>query len=497
MADESRQAVEAGEAFARFRSQFASPNRLALVADDLIGRDAEIDGPFGRKPLVYADYTASGRALGAIERFVLERVLPYYANVHTEGSYCGGRTGALRAAARRTIADACGADDRHSVIFAGSGATAGLNRLVDLFGVRDAVACSRRPRIIIGPYEHHSNILPWRESGAEVVEIAESIAGGPDLAQLDEALAVGRDRLVVCAFSATSNVTGIVADVAQLTRRVKDAGALMIWDYAGGGPYLPISMEPQPGVDIDAIALSPHKFLGGPGASGVLIVRDAAVAATRPTCPGGGTVRFVSPVAHDYLATVQGREEAGTPNVVGDIRAGLVFAVKAAIGQSTIDSRNAILNARALSVWSGRARIELLGNLQAERLPIFSFRIGDGRGGYVHHQLVTRMLSDRFGIQARGGCACAGPYIHRLMDIDEAASEHLRAAIARGEELLKPGFTRLNFSVCMSDEKVGYVLDAVGRLAEDAGEWAHLYTVDPARAVFSPKGEAARSEAAA
>jgi selenocysteine lyase/cysteine desulfurase len=497
MAGKSQHTDVASELFDRFRSQLSGPDRLSLLADDLIGRNAEILGPFGAKQLVYADYTASGRALGAVEKFVQESVLPFYANVHTEGSYCGSHTGALRAAARKTIAEACGADERHSVIFAGSGATAGLNRLIDLFGVRNAVAKGQTPRIIIGPYEHHSNILPWRESGAEVVEIGEAALGGPELALLDAALAEARGRLVICAFSAASNVTGIVADVAALTRRMKAAGAKVIWDYAGGGPYLPISMEPEKGAIIDAIAISPHKFIGGPGSSGVLIVRKEAVVATRPTWPGGGTVQFVSPVGHDYVSSIEGREEAGTPNVIGDIRAGLSFAVKDAIGLDTIVTRNALLNERALSAWRSHPRIELLGNLDAERLPIFSFRIRDGRGGYVHHQLITRMLSDRFGIQARGGCACAGPYVHRLIDIDEAASEDLRKAIANGEEMLKPGFTRLNFSVLMSDEKAAYVIESLISLANDATEWEIHYSVDERRAVFSPKVGSKVSGAAA
>lgn len=468
-----------------FRQGLAVDTVAALQAG-LVGQNARIEGPFGTKALVYADYVASGRALMQIERFILEEVLPFYANSHTEASYCGGFMTRLRREARAAIATCCGATRDHAVIFAGSGATAGLNRLVKLLGVTDAVAAGKRVRVIIGPYEHHSNILPWRESGAEMVEIAECAAGGPDLAVLDAALSVPA-HLTVCAFSAASNVTGIVTDVATVTRRIKAAGAKAVWDYAGAGPYLPIAMTPAEDVEIDALVVSPHKFIGGPGASGVLIVRRDAVVTTKPSWPGGGTVKFVSPTGHDYSDNIEAREEAGTPNVVGDIRAALAFLVKDALGADAMQARNAELTRRAMAAWRGVDRLELLGSLDAQRLPIFSFRVRDGKGGHVHQQLVTRMLSDRFGIQARGGCACAGPYVHRLLGIGEEESEQMRAAIRAGEEMKKPGFIRLNFSVLLSEEKVKFILDSVARIAADAAQYVPQYDFDSSRAIFYPR----------
>lgn len=471
-----------------FRNGLAAEDGIGALQAGLIGENVAIDGPFGARKLVYADYVASGRALMQVERFILEAVLPYYANSHTEASYCGGFMTRLRRDARATIARCCNAGPDYSVIFAGSGATAGINRLVRLFGIEETLREGRGARIIVGPYEHHSNLLPWRECGAEIVEIPEAADGGPDLARLRSALSARTPGdLTICSFSAASNVTGILSDVAAITRLAKSAGARMIWDYAGAGPYLPIDMHPAPDCAIDAIVVSPHKFIGGPGASGVLIVRRDAVVSAKPTWPGGGTVSFVSPWGHDYSASLEAREEAGTPNVVGDIRAALAFLVKDAIGADFLTSRNAWLSRYGMQRLAEAERIEVLGSSTAGRLPIFSFRVRDGAGGHIHQQLVTRMLSDRYGIQARGGCACAGPYVHRLLDIDEARSVAMREAIRVGNEVEKPGFTRFNLSVLMNDEKVDFILNSIAELAADAPDHIARYDVDPARAIFSPK----------
>ncbi|PRD52266.1 aminotransferase class V-fold PLP-dependent enzyme [Phyllobacterium myrsinacearum] len=471
----------------KFRQSLKNVGVTGALRDGLVGANAKIIGPYGERDLVYADYVASGRALHQIERFILEEVLPYYANSHTEASYCGGFMTRMRREARALIGEFCGANEGHAVIFTGSGATAGINRLVKLFGVAEAAAAGKRARIIIGPYEHHSNILPWRESGAEIVEIAEHPSGGPDLSLLQAALLDGSPDLTICTLSAASNITGITSDVATITAMVKAAGAKMVWDYAGAGPYVPIAMSPAPHAEIDAIVVSPHKFIGGPGASGILILRRDALSTEKPSWPGGGTVKFVSPRTHDYSDSLEAREEAGTPNVIGDIRAALAFIVKDAIGLDAMVTRNRELVQRALRAWEGIPQLELLGLCEPDRLPIFSFRVKNGKGSYVHQQLITRMLSDRFGIQARGGCACAGPYVHRLLSIDDQESEEIRQAILSGEEIRKPGFIRLNFSVLLPDDKVQFILDAVAQIAADAPAFEADYDVDPSRAIFFPR----------
>ncbi|MBE2276170.1 MAG: aminotransferase class V-fold PLP-dependent enzyme [Rhodobacteraceae bacterium] len=448
----------------RFQMAITGPDAVARLRRGLIGENAVIDGPFGPKPLIYADHVASGRALAQVEDVVRDQILPFYSNSHTEASACGAFMTRLREEARAVIAGLTGAGPDCSVIFAGSGATAGLNRLVNLLGLSAAVARGEVPLVLIGPYEHHSNILPWRESGAEVIMLDEAPGGGPDLDQLAMLLAENAgSRLTVGAFSAASNVSGILTDTVAVSALLRRHGALSVWDYAGGGPYLPIDM-----VDKDAVVLSPHKFPGGPGASGLLILRNSAVTTQVPTWPGGGTVAFVSPWAHDYSRNLVRREEAGTPNTLGDIRAAMTFLVKAAIGQSYIDRRHRELLARARAVWQRNPRIRILGLPDAPRLPIFSFQIQDDCG-YVDPQQFTRLLSDRYGIQARGGCACAGPYGHRLLGIDEAASEHLRRRIAAGEDQARPGWVRLNLSYLMDDAKADTIIRAVDELARGPG----------------------------
>lgn len=484
----------------RFRASLDSDDPISGISAGLIGQDVVFNGLFDSIPMLYADYVATGRPLQQVEEFISRHVLPCYANPHTEASFCGTYSTVMRTSARETIALLCGADDRHAVIFGGAGATAALNRIVGLLGAsggapRPPGALARlaalfgrsgaRTRVVIGPYEHHSNILPWRESGAEVIEVNESKEGGPDLDELSGVLADSRRvPRVICAFSAASNITGIMTDITAVTRIAKRAGALMVWDYAGGGPYLPIDMTPEPGVDIDAIAISPHKFVGGPGSSGLLIIRRDAVVTERPVVSGGGTVKFVSSRVHDYLDRLEEREEAGTPNYIGDVRAALAFLVKDALGVGHMRRRNAELARRAIAAWKDVERLEILGSLTAPRLPIFSFLIKDPRGGYLHPQLVTRILSDRFGIQARGGCACAGPYAHRLLSISPVASERLRREILAGHEENKPGFTRVNLSALMPESKVRFIIESVSALPAEIERLQQYYRFDPGKGLF-------------
>lgn len=443
------------------------PDPVGAFREGLIGADTQIVTPFGTKKLIYADYVASGRALRQVENFVMSEVLPYYANSHTEQSFCGARMTRMREEARQVVAEKCGANAQdHSVIFGGSGATTGLNQLVHLFGIKEDVAGGKDVFVLVGPYEHHSNLLPWRESGATVVQIDEAESGGPDMAHLRATLQeVSARGAVIGAFSAASNVTGVCTDPAPITALMKEFGGKVVWDYAGAGPYLQMSMNPG-GHAVDAIVVSPHKFIGGPSASGVLIVRRDAASATKPGRPGGGTVAFVNADLHDYVACLEQREEGGTPNVIGDIRAALAMIVKDVVGQSRIDQINQRLSNRAIEAWADIDGLQLLAPERHERLPIFSFVPLQADGQRICYKAFTTGLSDHFGIQARGGCSCAGPYVHDLLSIDPSTSAQLRSDILAGDEKNKPGFVRLNLSYLMSDETADSILRDVPKLLE-------------------------------
>ncbi len=463
----------------RFAARLATtPDLAATIHAGQIGAGATFPGAFGPKPLVYADYVASGRALRQIETLIMDEILPFYANSHTEASFTGGFMTRLREQARDIILDSAGADQsRYAAIFSGAGATGALNKLVHLFGVKQAIAAGEKVHVLVGPYEHHSNLLPWRESGATVIEISEDPRrGGPDLSHLSEVLAsLAGAGMLIGAFSAASNVSGITTDVIPVTRLIKAAGGRIVWDYAGGGPYLRIRMQPEAGLFIDAVALSAHKFVGGPGASGVLIVRRDAVSAQIPSAPGGGTVAFVNRHVQDYASRLEEREEGGTPNILGDIRAALAIMVKDSLGQEAISARNRDLSARAMALFRNHPNLILLGGTDKARLPILSFLVRDRQGALVDHNLFTRMLSDHFGIQARGGCACAGPYVHRLLNISDATSAKIRRAVLDGNDAAKPGFTRLNLSFLMSDTEVEFILSSLDDLARNAAYYAAKY----------------------
>lgn len=472
-------------ALARFRAALARPDLLPALRRGLIGDGIAYETPFGTRHLLYADYVASGRALRQIEAFVAEEVLPFYANSHTEASFCGETMTRMREEARATIHRLVGAGDDGHVVFTGSGATSGLNRIVAMLGIPARLAAGQKVTVLLGPYEHHSNILPWRDSGAQVIEISEATTGGgPDLDELHAALRAAEGALVIGSFSAASNVTGIMTDTDAVTRILRSYGALVVWDYAAGAPYLPMDMGADDAAK-DAIVFSPHKFPGGPGASGILVLRDTLALRPTPTAPGGGSVTFVSPWRHVYSRRVEDREEAGTPNVVGDIRAALVMLVKDAVGVDAILARETRLRHYALDAWAEVPQIELLGRkAEVEALPIFSFRIRDGKGGHVHHQLFTRMLSDHYGIQVRGGCACAGPYAHRLLGLDRDASDSLMDRLEQGAETEKPGWIRLNLSYLHSDAQAERIVNAVAELAHSVPERGAAYRVDPANARF-------------
>ncbi len=475
------------------------------IRDSIIGDDRVLNGPYGMRRMTYADYTASGRSLAFIEDFIREEVLPLYANTHTETSNTGLQTTRFREDARRIILEACGGSHDDVVLCGGSGATGAINKLIEILNLRipgnldrdyDLSGCippEKRPVVFIGPYEHHSNELPWRESIADVVTIPENADGQIDQEHLQRELVnYGTRPLIIGSFSAASNVTGIVSDTNGISRLLHSHGALAFWDFAAAAPYVKIEMNPgkNPGLSPltykDAIFISPHKFIGGPGTPGVLVVKRKLLTNLVPSVPGGGTVSYVSPSEHTYLSDPEHREEGGTPAIIEAIRAGLVFHLKQAVGADCIEKLEHGFVDRATGAWSSNPNIQVLGNPKAQRLSIVSFVVRYGEDQVLHHNFVVALLNDLFGIQARGGCSCAGPYGHRLLGIDLARSLRFHEAINAGGEGIKPGWVRVNFNYFISEEVFQYILKAIDLLARegwrllphykfesDTGIWRH------------------------
>jgi selenocysteine lyase/cysteine desulfurase len=412
-------------------------------------------------------------------------VLPHYANTHSEASHTGRRTGQLREWARQTIKDVINAGPEDALVFCGSGATGAVNTLVHLLDLKSGGAqqsgsrdeAPTRALVLIGPYEHHSNELPWRETAADVIRIPLDSAGGIDQRALTETLQQHRNRsLVIGSFSAASNVTGIQSDVHGITQILKQHGALAIWDYAAGAPYLPINMNRE-NAPLDAVFFSPHKFIGGPGSSGVLAVKRYLLNNAVPSQIGGGTVRYVTPDWHEWHPEPEHREEGGTPGIIESIRGAMAISIPKKVGYEVIAEKEKRHVERARAQLQKAPGVELLGPADAERLPIFSLRFRSDKGE-LHYGFVVRLLNDLFGIQARGGCSCAGPYGHTLLNLTPEHSEALAAEVRRGFGCLRPGWVRFNLHWLSTEEEVDYVLRAMALIARWGSKLLPSYTLD-------------------
>ncbi len=484
---------------------------LEWLRNDIIGRNMIFKTPFGDRPLVYADYTASGRGLYTIENYI-QRILQFYANTHTEDDFTGKTMTGLLHEAEMIIKKAVNAGPKGKIIFTESGTTGGITKLQQILGVYwppatrervngflkscldrnpDREACNialheyidnNKPIVLVGPYEHHSNEVMWRQTLCDIVEIPLNEEEELDLLKLEEMISNPKyaNRPKIGSFSAASNVSGLKTNVYEVARILHKHNALACFDFAACAPYLEIDMNKDNECYFDAIFLSPHKFLGGPGTSGILIFNsDIYPSNLPPTIGAGGTVDYVSPSKQEFIKDIETREKAGTPGILQAIRTSLVFEVKDKVGTQAIEEIEEFYYHRFIDAFKDDKRIAFYGPLDTKKkIPIIPFNIVH-KDKILHPKFVTRLTNDLFGIQTRAGCSCAGPYGHYLMGIEQKLSDYYRCMITNiGYTGIKPGWVRLNLHYILDEYEINYLIEAVQFVLEHGYKFLPLYTFD-------------------
>jgi len=492
---------------------------LEEVRDALIGKYFTFRTPYGIRLLTYTDWGASGRSLKFIEQFLI-KIQCEYANTHTEDNITGRHMTEFLHQAETIIKKAFNAEKNCRIIATGTGATGAISKFQEIIGIRlppatrnlilsildnsseenimdqnlrkklDLEINRLKPVVFIGPYEHHSNDVMWREAIAEVVTIQLTPDGYIDLRDLESQVSDAKyeKRLKIGSFSAASNVTGLKSPVYEIARILHKYDGLACFDFAASAPYVKINMNNDSDTFFDAIFISPHKFVGGPGSSGILIFNERVYnLALSPTSAGGGTVDFVSSTTVDYSKDIETRERAGTPGVLQTIKAALAIDLKDAIGIDNIKSKELEYSTRALERLSKHSKIKILGPIDPKnRISTVSFTIKHG-DKYLHPKFATKLLNDLFGIQSRAGCMCAGPYGHSLLNIDEEQSKKFRKIAQQGKLGMRPGWCRVNFHYLFSKIEFKFICQAIEFIADygylflreyyfniNSGVWTHL-----------------------
>lgn len=449
----------------------------------IIGQQQPIVVNGKEHPMIYADWTASGRLYWPIEETMLHRVGPWVANTHTETSLTGATMTEAYKMARERIKKHVNAGKDDVLIACGNGMTGALAKLQRILGlfipeqhkINTRIPQTVKPVVFLSHMEHHSNHTSWLETICEVVVVPYDNTGQINLAALEHMLFQYPDRQKIVAITACSNVTGIETPYHTVAALAHRHGGICIVDFACSAPYVDIDMHPSDMHYLDAITFSPHKFLGGPGSTGVLIFNKKLYDKKVPDIPGGGTVTFTDPWGnHLYKPDIEEREDGGTPGFLQTIRAALAIKLKERMGTVKIKQREQEINELVFEQLQNVEGLKLLASQHKLRLSIFSFTI-EG----LHYDLVTRLLNDKFGVQARGGCSCAGTYGHYLMDIDPEASEEIRKQSEEGCALDRPGWTRVSFHPTTPDWEVLQVCHAIRSIVKMGHAWAKEYRKTP------------------
>jgi selenocysteine lyase/cysteine desulfurase len=450
----------------------------------IVGQDAEFESPYGTRRIIYADWIASGRLYAPIEAKILGQIGPFVANTHTETTMTGTLMTKAYQRSHQMIKQFVNASPNDVIITAGSGMTSVVNKLMRILSLKGCggkddlcIKNSERPVVFITHMEHHSNHTSWFETTAEVVMIEPDRDLLVDLDDLRRKLEKYRDRkFKIGSFTACSNVTGVKTPYHAMARLVHEYGGLVFIDFAAGAPYMEINMHPEDPLEkLDAIFFSPHKFLGGPGSSGVLIFDKAMYTAEVPDNPGGGTVDWTNPWGkYKYVDDIEVREDGGTPGFLQSIRAAMAMELKEQMGVDKILARERELLDIVLPGLRRIPGIRVLADNVDDRLGVISFYHPD-----IHFNLFVRLLNDRFGIQTRGGCACAGTYGHFLLEVTYDRSSRITEKISHGDLSEKPGWVRWSLHPVMTDREMYAILDAIEQIARNFREWGNEYLYNP------------------
>lgn len=448
-----------------------------------IGNNLEYQTPYGIQKMIYADWVASGRLYSPIEEKMAEIIGPYVGNTHTETSEAGTMMTRAYHYAQHLIKEHVNAGPNDKIILFGFGMTAVINKLQRMLGLKlcgklNGSSClndREKPVVFITHMEHHSNHTSWFETMTDVVLIEPNDKLLVDLDNLKIKLEEYKDRkFKIGAFTACSNVTGIETPYHEMAKLMHEYGGVCFVDFAASAPYVNIDMHPtdDPMKKLDAILFSPHKFLGGPGTSGVLIFDASLYHNQAPDNPGGGTVDWTNAWGeYKYVDDIEAREDGGTPGFLQAMRTALCIEVKNKMGVENIRNREDELLKIAFERMPQISGLHILAGNVKHRLGILSFYIEN-----IHYNLIVKLLSDRFGIQVRGGCACAGTYGHFLLNVSYEKSKEITTLINTGDLSQKPGWVRLSLHPTMTDQELNYIIDSITSIVENYQEWEKNYT---------------------
>ena len=432
--------------------------------------------PYGSRYMINADATASGFLYKPIDLFIQNNIIPYYNNTHSN-AFAGQMMNLFVSKSKQKIIKSIGAKKSDKILFTGNGCTGAIQHIIHMLNLKKQTD-GKKPVVFISEAEHHSNDLPWRHLPIDLVIIPiHKSTGLINLEKLQKYLKKFQHRpLRLISFIAVSNITGVIQPIEDICILGHRYGALVMLDYATGAPYVPINMhkDESNGNYIDILVTSIHKFLGGPGSPGLLVVRESCCRNNVPFCPGGGTVRFVTDDMQRYSDDIETRENGGTPNIIGCIKAGLCFELKDSL-QSYITDRELWLLRYVQGKLITNKEIELINPLDnVERIPIFSFRVKD-----VHYNLIVVLLSDLFGIQTRGGISCCSMYAQRLLDISDDKKKDVYTSIIEDKGVPSYyGWCRVTFHYTMPKYIVEYIIEAIDFISKNAKKFKPYYVYD-------------------